>query len=43
MQLIVRRDDTEVEMVFPRNRFSLTPIQIGELSTLPGVIDVVQV
>ena len=33
---------TEAELAMPRARFSLTPIQVGELTTLPGVVDVVE-
>jgi hypothetical protein len=34
--------DTEIEIALPRMKFSMTPILIGELSTLPGIISVVE-
>ena len=43
VEFVIRRNGHEIDLAFPRNRFSMTPIQIGQLETLPGVLDVVQV
>ncbi len=40
--LVVRRDGHEVDMPLPRMRFSMTPMQIGELTTLPGIRSVTE-
>ncbi len=43
VQIVLRlAGDTEVELAFPRMRFSMTPIEIGELTTLPGILSVVE-
>jgi DNA polymerase III subunit alpha len=35
-------DNREVDMALPRTRFSMTPVQIGALTTLPGVLEVIE-
>jgi DNA polymerase III subunit alpha len=45
VSFVVRLGDRgrDVDIALPRTRFTLTPLQIGELTTLPGVVDVVEV
>ncbi len=44
VELVLRAADgsADVELAFPQTRFSITPTQIGVLSTMPGVIEVVE-